>query len=257
MGLFDWLKRKDPQEANVNVNVSITRGEVEAIDYNGPFSMVSLGGYVSPSGGYLNWATFEVVGINQETKRNNKRKYIAQDEADALIQAQNDGLLDPEIKAAIPHDKPHDWWIERTADWKVPADVCKQDLQAILSRQGIHGKQDFEESPTEEFAIFAHKMGLRFSRFVGVEALHAQVVHELPFPIKPAFFAYCVLCSHKGAAVGDMLKAPNLEQLYSFGYMVRDNPALMRSISGSDPADYLKPNKGTAAYKAVAEYFNL
>lgn len=257
MGLFDWLKRKDPQEANVNDNVSITRGEVEAIDYNGPFSMVSLGGYVCPSGGYLNWATYEVAGINPETKRKEKRSYSAQDEAEALELAEKYGLQDPVINAALPHGKPSEWQIERTAGWKMPADVCKWDVYAILDRQGTEGAEDFEESPTEEFAMFAHKMGVSFSRFIGAKALHEHVVNRLQFPDKAAFFAYCVLCSHKGAAVGDMLKAPNLEQLYAFGDMVRDNPALIRSINGRDPADYLKPNKGTAAYKAVAEYFNL
>lgn len=139
----------------------------------------------------------------------------------------------------------------------MPADVCKQDIYAILERQGFEGKRDFEESPTEDFAMFAHKMGLGFSKFVGARALHEQVVHGLPFPDKAAFFAYCVLCNHKGATIGDMLKAENLEQLYAFGEMVKENPTLTRSISGRDPQDYLKPNKGTAAYKAVAEYFNL
>lgn len=61
MGLFDKIKE--------SFAVSITKGgEVEAIDYNGPFSMVKLGGYVSPSGGYVNYATFEVIGTNAETK---------------------------------------------------------------------------------------------------------------------------------------------------------------------------------------------
>lgn len=252
MGLFDFFKSK---QQRVKFDVAITTNVigVESILEEGcNISKLNLGGYVSPSGGYMNWAIFDVVGTNPETGRKKARKYEAVDEAEALELAEKDGLLNPEIKGVIPHEPPTEKQIEYLKSWnvEVPEGACKSDISAILSRL-----VDSENEPKEDYAMFAHKMGIGFSKYIGAEALHNAVVFRLKDRDKAAFFAYCVQCNREGIEIGSMLDSPILEKLYAFGDKVADNESIMRSIVGRSPNDYLYPHKGSVAYKAVAEFF--
>lgn len=281
MGLFDFLKginkQQQKEESVVKFDLSIKTESNSVERFLAPkcdIPVLELSGYVSPSGGYVNWIVFEVTGINPKTGRINKRIYEARKEQEALDLAEKEGLQKPEIKKVLPIEPPTENQIGYLESWgiTVPDGACKYDVSAILSR--LEDSDDVVneirvskgaikeyirplEGPNEDFAMFAHEMGLHFSKFIGADALHRQVVCRLEYRDKAAFFAYCVMCNNSLAAIGNMLESPQIEQIYAFADEVLSNESLMRSIVGRAPEDYLNPHKGSMAYKAVAEYFNL
>lgn len=287
MGLIEKLKElaakkqhdeiKNAAKDSAKFEMSITTSSIYVDSYLAEgceISMLNLCGYVSPSGSYMNYAVFEVVGTNPETGRKNTRRYEAATEQQAIKTAEKDGLQNPEIKRAIPDAEPTENQVSYLESWNVsvPEGACKYDVSAILSRledsddivKEVRVSKDREKryvrpvaGPSEEFAMFAHQIGVLFSKFIGAGALHASVVHFLKDRDKAAFFAYCVLCSHNGVEIGNMLEASGREKLYAFADVAAGSEPLMRSINSRDPEDYLHPHKGSAAYKAVAEYFGL
>lgn len=235
---------------------------------------LDLSGYRSPSGGFVNWAFFEVKGTNISTGRKNTRRYTAKDEAAAAAIAEADGLSSPYEITALPIDAPTDRQINYLRSWNVeiPSGAAKEDVSAILSRLEESYDTVSENKispqtivkyirplpgPNEEFAKYAHDMGVMFSRYIGSNALFYHTVYSLKEYDRVAFFAYCVLCSHYNETIRDLRFSGYADQLYSFADMASANESLMRSIGGRLPDDYMKPHKGSAAYKAVAEFFNI
>ena len=77
MGLFSFLKKK-PEKLPVSVNVEAKTSEVEVRQRTpGELPLAYVGEYESPSGGFVNYGRFRVVGVNRETGRKNTRKYEA------------------------------------------------------------------------------------------------------------------------------------------------------------------------------------
>ena len=237
-------------------------------------SRVNLNGYISPSGNYMNYGIFEVSGIKPTTGRKNKRTYEAKDEAGALRAAAEDGLQDAEVVRALEEEPPTERQKEclEGLGVTIPQGACKYDVSAMIGR--ILDSQDIVEeiavskteekqyvkpleSPSEELAIYADKMGLKFSKYISAGNLHGSIALRLEDRDKAAYFAYCVLCAHSGSEIGNLLESPNKEQIFEFADKTATDEALMRSINGREPQDYLLPHKGSAAYKAVAKFFNL
>lgn len=130
-----------------------------------PVSLDAIGGYVSPSGGYINYARFQVVGIKPSTKRRNTRIYEAFREEDALNQARAEGLVEPFEVKVLPVEPPSDRQLSyaRSLGATIPEGACKQDVSAIIDRI-----VDEEEEPVEEqFAKAANDCGVKFSRYHG------------------------------------------------------------------------------------------
>lgn len=265
------------QESPVKIHISTHTSsyyEDRVIAPNEELTVLFLGGYVSASGGYQNWATYNVVGTNPTTQKKNKRRISATDEAEAIEKAKKAGLLDPVIQDIVPCEEP----TERQMDYvmalgaSIPEDISKEDVSAIISRiadsddivsekwiakDQMHVEVRPLKSPDEDFALFAHMMGVKFSRYIGEDALFERTVYHLTGRNKAAFFAYCVLCSVSGQKIGNMLESPNLDRLYAFGDKAAATENLMRSIDGREPDDYFEPHRGTIAFKEVAKFFHL
>ena len=58
-------------------------------------------------------------------------------------------------------------------------------------------------------------------------------------------------------SIGDLRKTELADRLYEFADVVLSNQDILKSIVGRNPDDYLKPHKGSKAYRAVADFFNL
>lgn len=250
---------KDGEPGDIDINFSVTATSslrsinVERkISQNCNISCLSLGGYSSPSGGYVNWAIFDISGINEETKRRNKRRIIAADESAALDTARAGGLVDPTILSVIPHDTPTDQQIGYALDLgaDIPEGACKEDVSSIINR--ILSDCD---GPSEEFAMFAHDNRLHFSKFIGADALFSTVVYGLEGREKAAFYAYSILKNHAGIDVATDPVYPDLTKFYQFADMAMDSNSITRSINERSPDDYRHPHKGSTAYKAVAAFF--
>lgn len=274
----DVEPEKDEGSSDIDANIPITvESSLRSINVeyklsqNCDVSRLSLGGYSSPSGGYVNWAIFDISGINQSTKRRNKRRIVAADEGEALDAARADGLVDPEILSVIPHDTPTDRQISYALDLgaAIPEGACKEDVSAILSRildgeivseRRIADDSELRETsptdgPSEEFAMFAHDNKIHFSKFIEADALFNTVVYGLEGREKAAFYAYSILKNRAGVDVATDPVYPDLIGFYQFADMAMGSDSIMRSINERSPDDYRHPHKGSTAYKAVAAFF--
>lgn len=269
-------KQSQPvHEFQVSVTTKTSSYDVERFIAEGiELLPLDLGGYRSPSSGFVNWAHFEVRGTNATTGRKNTRRYTARDEMAAAQMAEADGLRGPYEINALPNDAPTDRQINYLRSWnvEVPEGAAKEDISVILSRledscDTVSENQISQDTivqyirplpgPNEEFAKYAHDMGVMFSRYIGSKALFHHTVYSLKDYDRAAFFAYCVLCSHYNEAVRDLRSSGYADQLYAFADVASANESLMRSIGGRLPDDYMKPHKGSTAYKAVAEFFGI
>lgn len=128
-----------------------------------------LCGYVSPSGGFVNFARFQVIGINPTTKRKNKRIYEVRTEEDACKNAESDGLTGPFEVSVLPSSPPSERQLAfaKTLEATLPDGACALDVSAIISRI-----TDKDEKPVPpKIARQAHIMGLKFSRYHGKAAI--------------------------------------------------------------------------------------
>ena len=274
------LKKDSPQlngtheqEIKVTLKTETTHSYVDTLLANGEvLTLIDLDGYISPSGGFVNWAIYEVIGKNLNTNRKNKRHYEAKTEDDAIKHAEADGLTGPFDIAALKHEDPTERQIQYLQSWgvSVPAGASKFDVSAILSRLEDETETVSEKKisksiteqrvrllpgPASDFAMFADGMGVKFSRYIGKAALFDKTLYNLTGRDRIAFYAYCIICVHEKTEIGDMRKSEYFTRLYEFADAAIDNPTILRSIEGRSANDYLHPHKGSTAYKAVAEFF--
>ena len=118
-------------------------------------SVSAWDGYASPSGGYVNYGRFQVVGKNPITNRKNKRTYEARNEEEACKCAEAAGLLGPFEVSVLPALPPTDSQISYAKDLgaTIPGDACKTDVSAIISRI----TDEDEEPASEHLARTAHE----------------------------------------------------------------------------------------------------
>lgn len=263
------------QEIKFTIKTETTHSYVDRLLAPGEtLSPVEFDGYISPSGGFVNWATYEVSGKNINTNRMNKRRYDAKTEADAIKQAESDNLAGPYDIVALNHDGPTEKQIEYLQSWgiSVPSGANKFDVSAILSRledetETVYEKKiskntaeeriRFLPGPTPEFAGYADSIGVKFSRYIGKLALFEKVLYNLTGRDRIAFYAYCIICSCKKTEIGNMRNSEYSSHLYDFADMAIKDQSILRSIEGRSSNDYLHPHKGSMAYKSVAEFFTL
>ena len=128
-----------------------------------------LDGYISPSGGFVNYARFQVIGINPSTKRKNKRIYEVRFEEDARKCAENEGLIEPFEITVLPSVPPSERQLEyaKVLEACIPDGACSLDVSAIISRI-----TDNDEKPASAKLVRqAHIRGLKFSRYHGKAAI--------------------------------------------------------------------------------------
>lgn len=175
--LFGPAQTSPSQQVNNNVSVgasvSVTTRYIEVRQKTkGLLSSVpldALGGYVSPSGGYVNYARFQVSCVNPATNRKNKRVYEVQTAEDACKCAENDGFTGPYEVSVLPSSPPSERQISyaKTLEAVLPDGACALDVSAIISRI-----TDNDESPVSpKLAQQAHNRGLKFSRYHGRAAI--------------------------------------------------------------------------------------
>ena len=263
------------QKTELKITIETKEIDAEFVLADGcDITKLYLDGYKCPSGGYLNWAIYKVVGKNQATGRRKTMQIEAKTEAAAIQIAEANGIIAPHEITAIPHELPTENQIQYLRSFKstVPEGATKVDVSTILSR--LADSHDFVSekeissnerlicirplpSPSEEFAKFADDVGVKFSRYIGQDALFGSTINHLDGTDRLEFYAYCILCYQKNSEVGDMRKSAYYDQIKTFAKETISNDAVVRSIFGRTPNDYLHPHKGTVAYKAVAEFFKI
>lgn len=255
MGLFDLFKKKDKPAApaaSVSVKIEARTVEVEVVQRTpGELPLADVGGYVSPSGGFVNFGRFKVAGTNATTGRRNTKRYEVQTEGEARAAAAADGLVEPMVVEAEPNEGPTEQQMAYALDLKaaIPAGACKADVSAIISRI----TDEDEAAPDPGLSQWAHDCGVRFSRFVGHDALLGYMAHQLQGVDAGTLYAYAVYLQEKGGSFSDPRRLPVYGGLRRCGEAVAADPSLMKSLEGRDADDLRRPNRGTKVYKATAE----
>ena len=128
-----------------------------------------LDGYVSPSGGYMNYARYKVSGMNPKTNRKKTVFCDGDSEEEAIEFAAQSGLDKPYDISVVPFDPPSDSQIQYAKDLgiTIPEGACLMDVSALICRV----KDDDETAPDEWTTKNAIKQGVRFSRYIGKRAL--------------------------------------------------------------------------------------
>ncbi len=129
----------------------------------------AIDGYISPSGGFVNYARFQVTCINPSTNRKNKRVYEVRTCEDACKCAENDGFAGPYEVTVLPSSPPSERQLSfaKTLEAVLPDGACALDVSAIISRI-----TDNDEKPASAKLIQqAHIRGLKFSRYHGKTAI--------------------------------------------------------------------------------------
>lgn len=239
-------------------------------------SLLNLNGYVSPSGGYVNWARFQVVGVNSKTNRKNTKYYEAKDTDAARALAMADGLNEPFIIQAVPHapeiNIEHHIDYLRDSNFIAPKEAIKADLLAIRSR--IYDSDDVisevmqsetlcirtvraKKAPSEEFALYAHESGVKFSKYISEEMLYYTAINSLAEKDKIALFAYYILSSRRDKTLGDLRKDDDASKFYEFATISMQDSGFLQSVKNMALDKYMEPNKRTKAYKAIVDFFEV
>lgn len=140
-----------------------TRGVLPAI------SSKALDGYVSPSGGFVSYGRFQVIGTNPDTKRKNKRIYEVKDSGCACKYAERDGLIGPFDITVLPSVPPSDRQLAyaKSLGARIPSGACFLDVSAIISRI----TENEEKLDSENIAKLAFAYGVKFSRYHSKSAI--------------------------------------------------------------------------------------
>ena len=133
----------------------------------------------------------------------------------------------------------------------VPEGTTNKDATCMISRAT---GDDSLESPSPEIVNLAEGLGVKFSAFVGASGLLGEIIAQASERDRAALYAYGVLQSTRGRAIGNMLADPDRDRCYNFADIVAADPALLRSLSGRPSSDYSDPHKGTSIYKAAVSY---
>lgn len=253
MGIFDLFKKKEPAPEPITVRSELKVVEVEVKQRTpGEMPLADVGGYVSPSGGFVNFGRFRVSGVNGSTGRKNTKRYEVQDEAAARAAAVADGLVEPltvEIEQQVePTERQMDYALELEA--MIPEGACKDDLSAIISRI----VDEDEAAPDPGLSRYAHAAGVKFSRFVGAEALLGYMVSQMKGPQIGELYAYAVYLQENGGRMTDPRLLPVYDRLTACGECLAADPALLKSLEGREVNDFRGPNRGTRVYKAAADF---
>lgn len=185
MGFFSRLfSNSQTVSAPVKVEMSVsqssyyvevkqkTRGVLPAV------SLKALDGYVSPSGGFVSYGRFQVIGINPDTKRKNKRIYEVKDCDCACKCAENDGLVGPFDITVLPSVPPSDRQLAyaKSLGARIPSGACFLDVSAIISRI----TENEEKLDSEIIAKQAFAYGVKFSRYHSKSAIIDIAKNSLP-----------------------------------------------------------------------------
>lgn len=256
MGLFDLFKKKE----NPAVSVSVTIGKARPIEVEvaqrtpGELPLADVDGYVSPSGGFVNFGRFCVVGMNASTGRKNTKRYEVQTEGDARAAAAADGLTEPIAVNVEPMPAPTERQTDYVLDLKaaLPAGVCSEDVSAIISRI----TDEDEGAPDPGLSRYAHACKVRFSRFIGKSAILGAMFHQMKDADRATLYAYSVYLQEKGGGFRDPRSLSVFPAFCEFGETAAGDPSLLKSLADREAIDLLAPNRGTKIYKAAAAFLS-
>ena len=226
--MFDFLKSKE-KSCNITVSSSLIKEEWEIIAPKGGVKLIDLGGFESPSGGYLNYNRYQVKGINPKTGRKNTKKVDGFSEEDAINFAKNGGLTEPFEVSIIQHESPDpDYFksVQKDFEIRLPDDMSNRDIYHLTNRL----YEDDTVTPTKDLAKFATDNEVMFSRFIGEMVLCRLISLKVDKRTNAILFAYVVSQIESGAQIGDPRSSENYKLFSSFADIAAEDPSIMKYV---------------------------
>lgn len=225
MSIFSKIKRmfsKDTVTVTVTYSESYRKLEPR-------LEMIDIGGYVSPSGGYGNFAVYEVKGINPSTNRINTRKFKAVSESRAIDEMKKAGFVEPFTVSILPVELPSEEYMKYVAEnleITLPEGISDDDLNAINNG----ARFDDTAMPSAGIVKFAMELGVCFSRFIGEDFLENKISRVLDDKMRAALFGYIMIQKESGLPIGDMRESDKYEKYCKFGEIASKDPRIMEKI---------------------------
>ena len=227
---------------DVTTSFSTTTKEIKqkTIGYIPAIPAEWWGGYESPSGGYVNFAKYQVRCVNPKTKRKNNRIYDEPNEALAVAKAKADGFMEPFEVSVLPSRKPTDGQLAYATDLSIslPPGACFEDVSALISRV-----VDDDEAPVcEELAVAAYCNGWNLSRYSGTKILLELAAKRLPTEEYKELLnnikqtegsAFCAACGTNQTVPQQFTPPSEAELLQRIEQGQQENRRLLKSISSS------------------------
>lgn len=226
--MFDFFKSKE-SSCNITVSSSLIKEEWEIIVPKGGVGLIDLGGFESPSGGYLNYNRYQVKGINPKTGRKNTKRVDGFSENDAINFAKNEGLTEPFEVSIIQHEAPDpDYFksVQKDFEIRLPDDMSNRDLYHLTNRL----YEDDTVTPTKDFAKFATDNKIMFSRFIGEMVLCRLISLEVDKRTNAILFAYVVSQIESGSQIGDPRSSENYRLFSSFADIATEDSSTMKYV---------------------------
>lgn len=219
------------------------------------FRPIDIDNYISPSGGYINYAIYRVQGVNNDTGRKNTKTFNVKNEKFARGTAIFNNLNEPFDITVVPAQKPSSNQLDYAIDLgaSIPNDACAEDVSTIISRI----MDDDINSPNLELAKYADNVGVCFSRFIGANALLFRIVHFLQFSDLATFYVYAVYQDKNNEPLKNLLTHPLYKTFLECGRTIEKNAELMESLKKRPTSDYIKPNKNSKVYISTITMLNL
>lgn len=236
----------------------LTGGKIE-VGRSAHLSRVAFpDGYVSPSGGFCNYARFTGRGINPATGRSNQVKVVEArtlEDAVAKVEEQN-GLQQVQL-SVIPMEPPTERQIPYAKDLKIqiPAGACKEDVICMISRVA----ESADDTPLlgcpQALANYLHEAGVLFSAYIGWEDAVSYAVAYLPEREKCRFYAYCIWCWLRSEDILSPVahsKAPLFE---AFAARASEDSGFLECLAKKYHTNFLAPNGNETTVRTVKAFF--
>lgn len=141
------------------------------------FSREFFGEYVSPSGGFVNYAHYLIGGKAKDTGIKRSREFDAKSASSAIAQAEKFGIIDPYLIEVLPNRPPslNQLAFAKDLGAVLPNGACFHDVSAIISR--IYDND--ERAVDGSLAKCAAQYDFDLSLYSGTKAI-MEMVSNLP-----------------------------------------------------------------------------
>lgn len=229
MGLFSFFKRRKKRqqetEEETRARLQAMFDEMRAQNRE----TVNLKGVdeVKPNrfGNYMfvPEATYYVRGTNTATNRRKRQEYAAGSEAEAIQQAEADGLIAPYEVEVILQGEPTERQLAYAKDLgiQIPKGACGSDVSALISRV----EDEDEEQASPELLTFLATRGWRWSSFTGYKFARKAIYNVVTTPREQiALYPYYIDRAEQKLPLGNFDTAPRKDLYFAFADYVLQNP---------------------------------
>lgn len=238
----------------ITITAELTSAASQDDDPVGILTHIDLGKPETELGCYLNYYHYKIIGIDEDG--NSKlRLRSGINEQLAIKKVESLGLRPPFKISTVKYDAATERQLAYLGSLGVviPDFITKDDASYMISRV----IDDDLEGPNSEIVDLALALNIEFSAFIGANSLFDSIIEQACDRDRAALFAYGVHQNIKHLKWSNMLNDPNVSKFYDFADFVISDAALLKSLKGREPYDYICQHKGTKIYKAAVSFFNL